>query len=64
LQDNDQAIKAKVLPTICSLVSKFPDDKKLELLNSLIKPKIEEFKSMKNQRDSLITMLEQLFTIF
>jgi len=41
LKDSDESICQKVLPTICNLVSKFPDDKKLELLDSLIKSKIE-----------------------
>jgi len=40
------------------LVSKFGDNKKTELLDSLIKTKIENIKEMKNVRDGLITMLE------
>lgn len=38
--------------------------KKQELLDQLIKPKIEAIKTMKNGRDSLITMLEKLFDMF
>jgi hypothetical protein len=39
-------------------VAKFNDAKKTELLDSLIKSKIENIKEMKNVRDGLITMLE------
>jgi hypothetical protein len=45
-------------------VSKFPDDEKLDLLENLIKPKINAIKSMKNGRDTLVGMLEQLFEMF
>lgn len=61
---DSEEISAKVLPTMCKLVSKFPDDEKTELLDSLIRTKIESIKGMKNGRDSLITMLEQLFDMF
>jgi hypothetical protein len=64
LKDTDESICQKVLPTICDLVSKFPDEKKTELLDSLIKTKIEQIKTLKNGRDSLITMLEKLFGMF
>jgi hypothetical protein len=49
---------------MCSLISKFPSDEKNLLLDSLIKERIESIKSMKNVRDNMITMLEQLFDIF
>lgn len=58
LKDNDETISQKVLPTLCTLVSKFPDDKKHELLDSLIKQKIEAIKSLKNRRDSMVLILE------
>ena len=58
LKDTDEKISQKVLPAICPLVSKFGDNKKTELLDSLIKTKIENIKEMKNVRDGLITMLE------
>ena len=58
LKDSDEKISQKVLPTICTLVSKFPEAKKTELLGTLIKTKIEDIKQMKNVRDGLITMLE------
>jgi hypothetical protein len=38
LQDKEEKISQMVLPTICNLVSKFNEEKRLELLNSLIKP--------------------------
>ena len=41
LKDTEEAICQRVLPTICKLVAKFPDEKKTELLNSMIKGKIE-----------------------
>jgi hypothetical protein len=44
LKDSDDSICQKVLPTICDLVAKFDDEKKTELLDSLIKPKIEAIK--------------------
>lgn len=56
-KDSDE-ISAKVLPTMCKLVSKFPNQEKAEMLESLIRTKIESIKSMKNGRDSLVTMLE------
>ena len=43
LKDTDE-ISTKVLPTICALVSKFPEEKKMSLLNELIKTKIEAIK--------------------
>lgn len=58
LEDTDEKIRQKVLPTICTLVSKFPEAKKMELLGTLIKTKIEDIKQMKNVRDGLIVMLE------
>ena len=61
---DSEDISQKVLPTMCKLVSKFPDEEKMELLDSLIRTKIESIKGMKNGRDSLITMLEQLFDMF
>lgn len=64
LKDPDEKISQKVLPAICPLISKFGDSKKTELLDSLIKTKIESIKQMKNVRDGLITMLEQLFQMF
>lgn len=64
LLDTDENISQKVLPTICTLVSKFPDVKKTELLESLIHKKIEAIKELKNGRDSMVTMLEQLFDMF
>lgn len=64
LKDADESISSKVLPTICTLVSKFPDVKKTELLESLIHKKIEAIKGMKNGRDCLVTILEQLFDMF
>lgn len=57
LKDTED-ISSKVLPQICKLVSKFPDQDKSELLDSLIRTKIESIKSMKNGRDNMITMLE------
>jgi hypothetical protein len=64
LKDSDKLICQKVLPTICDLVQKFDDDKKTELLDSLIKPKIDAIKEIKNGRDGLVLMLEQLFEMF
>ena len=64
LKDSDESITQKVLPTICDLVSKFDDEKKQSLLDTLIKPKIEAIKAMKNGRDGLVTMLEKLFSMF
>jgi hypothetical protein len=63
LKDTEE-IQAKVLPTLCTLVSKFPEEEKTELLDSLIRNKIESIKTMKNARDNMIKMLEQLFEIF
>lgn len=57
LQDTDD-IQAKVLPTMCSLISKFPGDEKNQLLETLIKEKIESIKNMKNVRDNMIKMFE------
>ena len=37
LKDTDEKISSKVLPTICSLVSKFPDSEKAGLLDNLIR---------------------------
>ena len=37
LKDSEEVVSQKVLPTMCTLVSKFPEEKKLELLDSLIK---------------------------
>ena len=51
-------IQAKVLPTLCKLISKFPDSEKQELLESLIKTKIEAIKNMKNVRDNMVKMME------
>ena len=59
-----EEISSKVLPTLCKLVSKFPDEEKTELLDNLIRRKIEAIKTMKNGRDSMISMLEQLFDMF
>jgi len=53
-----------VLPTICTLVSKFPDEEKTDLLDNLIRTKIEAIKTMKNGRDNMIKMLEHLFDMF
>ena len=64
LKDTEEIVSQKVLPTMCTLVSKFPEEKKLELLDSLIKQKIETIKQMKNGRDTMISMLEQLFEMF
>lgn len=64
LKDADEKISQKVLSAICPLVAKFSDAKKTQLLDSLIKSKIENIKEMKNVRDGLITMLEQLFEMF
>lgn len=64
LKDSDKLISQKVLPTICDLVQKFDDEKKTELLDSLIKPKIEAIKEIKNGRDGLVQMLERLFEMF
>ena len=57
LQDTEE-ISRKVLPTICALVSKFPEKEKTELLDSLIRTKIDSIKSLKNGRDTLIVILE------
>lgn len=57
LKDSEE-ISSKVLPTICKLVSKFPDSEKTELLDNLIRTKIESIKSMKNGRDNMVAMLE------
>jgi hypothetical protein len=59
-----EEISSKVLPTLCKLVSKFPESEKTELLDNLIRRKIEAIKTMKNGRDSMISMLEQLFDMF
>ena len=64
LKDSDESISQKVLPTLCTLVSKFPNAKKLELLDDLIKQKIEAIKSLKNRRDNMVQMLDQLFEMF
>lgn len=53
-----EEISSKVLPTLCKLVSKFPDEEKTDLLDNLIRKKIEAIKTMKNGRDSMISMLE------
>ena len=63
LKDTEE-ISSKVLPTICKLVSKFPEEEKMDLLENLIKPKIETIKSLKNGRDNMVAMLEHLFTMF
>ena len=63
LKDSEE-ISSKVLPTICKLVAKFPEAEKMDLLENLIKPKIETIKSLKNGRDNMISMLEQLFEMF
>ena len=63
LKDSEE-ISAKVLPHICKLISKFPDEEKTELLDSLIRTKIESIKTMKNGRDNMIKMLEQIFDMF
>lgn len=63
LKDSEE-ISSRVLPTICKLVAKFPDDDKMDLLENLIKPKIETIKSLKNGRDNMVAMLEQLFEMF
>ena len=62
--DDTEDIQAKVLPTLCTLVSKFPEEDKSKLLDSLIRKKIEAIKGMKNARDNMIKMLEQLFEMF
>ena len=43
---------------MCSLISKFPGDEKNQLLETLIKEKIESIKNMKNVRDNMIKMFE------
>jgi len=53
-----EEVSSKVLPTLCKLVSKFPDSEKTVLLENLIRTKIESIKSLKNGRDSMISMLE------
>lgn len=53
-----------MLPTICKLISKFPEDEKTDLLDSLVRTKIESIKTMKNSRDTMVKMLEQLFDMF
>lgn len=63
LKDSEE-ISAKVLPTICKLISKFPEDEKTELLDNLVRTKIESIKTMKNGRDTMVKMLEQLFDMF
>ena len=63
LKDSEE-ISSKVLPTICKLVAKFPDSEKSELLENLIRTKIESIKSMKNGRDNMVSMLEELFEMF
>lgn len=63
LKDTEE-ISAKVLPTICKLISKFPEDEKTDLLDSLVRTKIESIKTMKNGRDTMVKMLEQLFDMF
>jgi hypothetical protein len=57
LKDNED-ISSKVLPYICKLVAKFPEKERTEQLEKLIKTKIESIKTMKNGRDSMVTMLE------
>lgn len=47
-----------MLPTICKLISKFPEEEKTELLDSLVRTKIESIKTMKNGRDTMVKMLE------
>lgn len=64
LKDKDSVICKKALPTICNVVQKFNNEKKMELLDSLIKPKIESIKQLQNGRDGLISMLEKLFEMF
>jgi len=64
LKDGEDKVSALVLPTLCTLVSKFSDAKKQELLETLIKQKIESIKNLKNGRDNLVRMLEQLFEMF
>jgi len=63
LKDSEE-ISAKVLPTICQLISKFPEEEKTELLDSLVRTKIESITTMKNGRDTMVKMLEQLFEMF
>ena len=63
LKDSEE-ISSKVLPTICKLISKFPEDEKTDLLDSLVRTKIESIKTMKNGRDTMVKMLEQLFDMF
>lgn len=63
LKDSEE-ISSKVLPTICKLISKFPEEEKNELLDSLVRSKIESIKTMKNGRDTMVKMLEQLFEMF
>jgi len=40
LKDSEE-ISSKVLPTICKLVSKFPEGEKTDLLENLLRTKIE-----------------------
>lgn len=63
LKDSEE-ISAKVLPTICKLISKFPESEKTDLLDNLVRTKIESIKTMKNGRDTMVKMLEQLFDMF
>ena len=63
LKDAEE-ISSKVLPTICKLISKFPENEKTDLLDSLVRTKIESIKTMKNGRDTMVKMLEQLFDMF
>lgn len=53
-----------MLPTICKLISKFPEEEKTDLLDNLVRTKIESIKTMKNGRDTMVKMLEQLFDMF
>lgn len=57
LKDTEE-ISSKVLPSICKLVSKFPEEEKMDLLENLIKPKIETIKALKNGRDTMVSILE------
>lgn len=41
LKDTDEKISQRVLPTICCLISKFPEAEKTQLLDSLVRSKIE-----------------------
>ena len=52
-----EEISSKVLPTLCKLVSKFPDEEKTELLDNLIRRKIEAIKTMKNESNCMIFII-------